>query len=385
MNKKGEATTAGNVATLIALIALFMVVYLLLLPQEDRDQLLFGNESRPRLNGVDFEDGVLLSEFVGKLIPGESPQIITHDIANANLFTNEETGLITLSDSVLVTRSLFGSNERKLFFNVDNSDDFLKAEIYMIVDSGSGNLIMKLNGNEFYNKEVRSGQIKAEIPLAYLSDNNELELSIGGFGSKTYQLRDLRLRKQAEVKNRVARRTFSIADEEKARMDRAVMRYSVFCNRNEDKTLKMFLNEKVLFSDVPFCNLKEEVIEIAPHYFDNGVNTLDFETEGDYVVEGIRIKTFAGREETPDYFFSLDTEDYTDVRRGIRNIIAVFEFSVLDDRKVFNMEINDNEIEVDTTDDLFLFVLNDYIEQENLIKLDAKNSFEILEFKIALE
>jgi len=198
-------------------------------------------------------------------------------------------------------------------------------------------------------------------------------------------LRNVKLRKQTEVKNRVARRTFSIADEEKSRMDRAVMRYSVFCNRNEDKTLKMFLNDKVLFTDVPFCNLKEEVIEIAPHYFDNGVNNLDFETEGDYVVEGIRIKTFGGKEETPDYFFSLSDEDYKDVRRGILDVIAVFEFSVLGDRKAFTIEINDNDIDVDTTDDLFLFVLNDYIEQENLIRLDAKNSFEILEFKIALE
>ena len=49
------------------------------------------------------------------------------------------------------------------------------------------------------------------------------------------------------------------------------------------------------------------------------------------------------------------------------------------------MEINGEEVNVDTTDDTFLVVLSDFVEQENLIRIDAKNGFEILEFKIVSE
>ena len=66
-------------------------------------------------------------------------------------------------------------------------------------------------------------------------------------------------------------------------------------------------------------------------------------------------------------------------------MVASFEFSLKDKRKNFILEINGEEINVDTTDDTFLVVLSDAAEEENLIRIDAKNSFEILEFKVVLE
>ncbi|MBI2507958.1 hypothetical protein HYV89_03320 [Candidatus Woesearchaeota archaeon] len=385
MNKRGvEGTSAGNVATLIALIALFLLVYILLLPEADRNELL-GIEDGKIKKDVSGVGDVLLSEFVGKVEPGDKAKRFLHEISNANLFTKEESGLMTLSENIKISKGFFSSKDQNVFFRIENPDDVLKAELYMVVDSGKGDLVVSINGNEFYRNEVSQGQVRIEIPLNYLANANNLRFSVGGFGSKEYILREIKLSKQEEIKNRVARRTFSVDAKEKAEMKSAIMRYSVFCDRDEKDVLRISLNDNLVYSDVPFCNLKEDSVELDTGLFKGGVNNLDFETEGDYLVEGINIKTFSGDEDLPEYFFSLNDDDFRRVRRGLNEIVASFEFSLRDDKKNFVLDVNGEEINVDTSEDTFLVVISDFIEQENLIRIDAKNSFEILEFKIVME
>ena len=384
MNKKGQGTSAGNVATLISLIALFLLVYILLLPEADRDKLL-GTDQGKDGKDVSGVGDVLLSEFVGKVEPADKAKRILHEISNVNLFTKEESGLITLSENIKISKGFFSNKDQSVFFRIDNPDDVLKAELYLVVDSGDGDLVVDINGNEFYRNEINQGQVRIEIPLGYLASANNLRFSVSGFGSNGFSLREVKLSKQEEVKNRVARRTFSVDAKEKAEMKSAIMRYSVFCDRDEKDALKISLNDNLVYSDVPFCNLKEDSVELGSGSLKASVNNLDFETEGDYLIEGINIKTFSGDEDLPEYFFSLNDDEFRRVRRGLNEIVASFEFSLKDDRKNFILEINGEEVNVDTTDDTFLVVLSDFVEQENLIRIDAKNGFEILEFKIVLE
>ena len=387
MNKRGEGTSAGNVATLVALIALFMLVYILLLPQDERAKLL-GTEN-PQFqydNGVDVTGNVLVSESPGKLSPTESPSIIVHDITNVNLFTSETSNLVKLSETVRVSKGIFGTEQKQnVIFTVKNPQDLLKSELFMIVEQGVGNLVVKINGNEFFNKEVQTGQLKIEIPSEYVIESNVIEFSVEGFGSKSYQIRDIRLNREEEINNRIARRTFSIDSREKSSMERAVMRYSVFCDRNEDNVLTINLNGKIIFSDVPFCNLEGETIELASNFFNSGINLIDFESNGDYVVEGISIKTFSSEDNLNEYFFTLDDDQYLKVRRGTSNVVAMFEYSLFDDRKAFVIDINGKELTVDTRDDTSLVVLTEFADKENLIRIDPKNSFELLSLKVIME
>ncbi|MBS3151633.1 hypothetical protein J4443_04595 [Candidatus Woesearchaeota archaeon] len=384
MNKRGQGTSAANVAVLIALIALFLLIYILLLPEADRERIL-GTDKEKAEKEVTGAGEVLLSEFIGNVGPGDKLERKVHEIANVNLFTKEESGLITLSENIIVSKGFFGGRDQNILFRLDNPADILKAELYLVVDSGDGDLVIEINGNEFYRNEVEQGQIRIEIPLGYLTDSNNLRLSVSGTGSKSYSLREIKLMKKEEINNRVARRTFPADAGEKADMVRAIMRYSVFCDRDEDKVLRVLLNDNLVYSDVPFCNLKEDAIELGAGLFKAGVNNLDFETDGDYLIEGITVKTFSGGEKLPEYFFILNEEDFKRVRRGLNEVVASFEFSLKDKRKNFILEINGEEINVDTTDDTFLVVLSDAAEEENLIRIDAKNSFEILEFKVVLE
>src|SRR3989344_1060620 len=118
MNKRGEGTSAANVATLISLIALFLLIYILLLPEADRNKILGNDQEQADKEATGVGD-ILLSEFIGKLEPGDKAKKITHDIANINLFTKEESGLVTLSENTKISKGFFGSKDQNVFFRVD--------------------------------------------------------------------------------------------------------------------------------------------------------------------------------------------------------------------------------------------------------------------------
>ena len=121
INKRGDASnSAGNVAVLISLIALFIIIYILVLPQQDREELLFG-EDGIAINGNKIDQKVLLEEFIGKVTVQENKATRKiHDISDVNLFTKQEAGLTTLSNNLIVSKSFFSSNPQYVSFNVDN-------------------------------------------------------------------------------------------------------------------------------------------------------------------------------------------------------------------------------------------------------------------------
>ena len=151
----------------------------------------------------------------------------------------------------------------------------------------------------------------------------------------------------------------------------------------ESNILKMYLNEYLIFSDVPFCNLRNEDIEIDGSYLKTGPNNLRFESEGDYIVEGINIKTVTQQERIPEYYFYIKEEDYKTVARGMKDVVVSFDFSVKDDKKVLELYVNENKIRIDTTKNYYDVTISDYIQvEDNIIRIEPKNTFNVVEFKI---
>ncbi len=109
------------------------------------------------------------------------------------------------------------------------------------------------------------------------------------------------------------------------------------------------------------------------------------ETEGDYIVEGIKINTVTSEERSPEYYFSVDEEGYRDVARGIRDVVASFDFSVRDDRKIMDVYVNENKVRVDTLKNSHHVTISDYIENgDNLVRIEPKNTFDVIEFRLEI-
>ena len=164
------------------------------------------------------------------------------------------------------------------------------------------------------------------------------------------------------------------------------MSFSVFCSRDEKDLLDIRVNGKSVYSDVPFCNLRRAEIEIDRDLIRGGSNSVTFAGEGDYALEQIEWQSLLRGERASEFAFVIDTDDYKDARRGIRDVFVVFDFALSNDLKTFDFFINEEEIEVNTFDDSFLITISDFLEDgSNLIKLRPRNSFDIIEMRVELE
>lgn len=388
MFKKGEHS-ASSIATLIAIIVAFMILYLLLIPQEDREELLYGNETKYDKGKVVGEN-ILFSEFLGELSPVKRAENLTHDIASVNLFSSSKKDILTLSNAISVSKGFFTTKSQNLMFELDSPEDVEDAQIYILVGKSIGNLIIRLNGNVIYNKDLEDNtQEIIKLPLDYLVKQNTLELISSRpkfiFGTNIHEIKYVKLRKQYNIKNRVAERVFSVPTNELKYVEKAILSYSVYCNLEESNILNIFLNDNLIFSDVPFCNLRSEDIEVDGSYLRPGPNSLKFETDGDYICEGIELKTITSEEKVPEYYFDIEKEDYKEVARGIKDVIASFDFSVRNDRKIMDLYVNERKIRIDTSKNYYYVTISDYVEaDDNLVRIEPMNTFDVVEFKIEI-
>ena len=391
-SKKGaETNNAGNIAVLVALIALFIIIYVLLLPPSARRELL-GDESGVGAGNNSGSGNVYFSRYLGELSPSTQVNTVYHNIPAVNMFTTNDKDLTTLSGYLQVSSAFIGSKSQNLAFNLDSPEDVKKASLYLLVEEADGNLILKLNGQEIYNNQLRANiQETIELPLQYLQGQNNIQLFVSSPGwmfwkTNNYKIRDIKLRKETKISNRIVERTISIPASEWGSIDKAILKYSVFCDREEDNILSIFVNDQLLYKDVPFCNIDADEIEVDKNNLVYGTNKIRFETmDGDYLIEQISLKTLLQKETRPEEVFSVSQDEYKDIRRGLKNVFAYIDFGNRGNRRLLNLDINGEVVEVDTDQDVYSLKISDYIKQGgNSIKIEPRNTFEIIEFNVEL-
>src|SRR3989344_2274559 len=143
-SKKGaETSNAGNIAVLVALIALFIIIYVLLLPPSARRDLL-GDESGVGAGNKSIGNGnVYFSRYLGELSPSTQVNRVYHNIPAVNMFTTNDKDLTTLSGYSQVSSAFIGSKSQDIVFNLDSPEDVKRAVLYLIVEEADGNLILR--------------------------------------------------------------------------------------------------------------------------------------------------------------------------------------------------------------------------------------------------
>ena len=383
MRKRGVETSAGNIATLVALIALFIILYILLLPQEDREELLYGEDGKVR--GFVGGEEVLFSEFLGELDPLKKSKEVTHRVVDVNLFTSSEADAVTLGEGLAISSGFLNDKSQNLVFGLEDVNVVEQTNLYLVLGEAKGNLIITLNDHEIFNNEVNTNtQRLINLPLEYLKEVNDIGLSVskGLFGNK-YEIKSAVLRKKLTSRVGDAVRVFSVPVSEMKDVSKAEFSYDIFCSSGEKNILSIFMNDKLTYSDVPFCNLEREKTEIDSSYLKSGNNEVRFSSKGEYVVSNIKIKTLLDEEKSLERHFGIEDEVYMDVKRGFKDVMLVFEFSISDDRKILDLYVNENLIEINTNEDTYYETISSYLKRDNnLIRLEPKNSFEVITFEI---
>ena len=390
---KKSQTQAGSIAVLIVLIALFMALYLLFLPQKERLELLGENQTnetgtqRTQGQGT-LTQGLLLSQSPGSLKPFEK-DTNTHDIDAVNLYVRAEPITIDLANSLTISKSLFSENKRELRFNIDDLNNLDQVTLFFLVNNAKGNLIISLNDVEIYNNKAQ-GLKSVTLPVDLIQKTNKLTFTVSSpgfniFAKNSYTLSEIKVRESFEITNTKEQRTFTLTASESGD---AKLNFFVFCNNPSSKgRLRVFVNNEEIANEVLGCASADKSIEIDKESLKEGKNTLLFEIDkGDYLVNDIKLEVNVEEGGSKTYKFSVTKKQFDDILDSGKEVKLSIKFNdVGDDVKKATININNNEFTLETKDlDYERFITSLIDEGNNFIKITPQSEFdiELLEIKI---
>lgn len=385
-SRKGDAN-AGNVAVVVFLIALFLAVYILLLPPEDREELLRDGNVTEEGKRVEAGRVVLLGQTPGVLKPLETEKAI-HKIDPVHLFLKDEPEITDLATSIRVKKGVFSEDVRKLSFHVESLGDLDKASLFFSVVEGEGSLIILLNGAEIFDEEVEGLQ-SILLPKAMLQETNSLEFRVSSpgwniFGSNSYSLRDIKVRENFELANTKEKRSFVLGGGEKGD---GLLSYKIFCNSaGKLSRLKISLNGREISNEVLSCRSATRQVDVAAGDLREGGNELLFQIdEGDYLLNEVQVEVQAEEGGSVSYKFALTEDEFRKIGDGEKEVELILEFADKA-RHRMTIAVGGDESSLDSEEKKVVQDITRLLrEGTNVLKLTPLNEVEIVSLRVSME
>jgi len=390
MRKRGQASAA---ATLVGIIGAIIIIYILIIPPEERQRILEGEEAVEAAREAAEEANETLYELMNpiKFLPLET-QEFEQTIPNVNIFIYEEGAELRRMDSLYTKKSLFGEKITTMDFEIADIANTQNILLNFLINDGEGRLIIILNGNEIYNNEIKTTNINPIELREYLKQGtNLLEFSVSSPGAafwKTneYSLQDLTI--TADLTRRDAqesRNIFVLTSDEKQTIEKVRFRFLPNCNILAVGRLDVTLNNVNIYSATPDCGYLT-IVDLTPNYFVAGENTLRFRTErGRYLIDQIKFTSEIKEVELPIYYFQLTEIEYERVQNESRNITLYMKFTDDVDLKQADIRINGELERLNQRDIEFEININDHVEEgNNAVKIDPDDPIDVVDFKIEL-
>jgi hypothetical protein len=387
--KKGQGypQTGSNVAVFVLLLGLFLAIYVLLLPPEDRQNLLYQNFSEDNNgNGISQKESIL--EQTPGILRISDEDTIIHKIDSINLYSKDEPKISDLASSLYLEKSLTTETKRNLIFNVNDLENLDTVNLVFLVNEGKGNLIINLNRIIIYDGKI-SGLANIILPKDLLQETNKLELSVSSpglniFGKNTYALTSIKIRENYELTNTRESRDFVISDQETGDGD---LKFFLYCNNQESGArLRIFLNNGEIKNEVISCTTAERTVEIDKEKLETGRNTLMFQIDkGDYIFSDVELEMETEYQGVVNYKFSITKSEFDDILSDDKEAILYMEFND-DDRKKATISVNGKEFSLDTSDIDYERDISRLVKEgNNFIKITPLEEFNVDLLRINLE
>lgn len=377
-----------NAAVLVAIIAGLIILYILFLPSEERIELLGENVSEE--GEEEEEENVLLSEKPGRF-QHLAREEVEHPIPTVNLYTREEAIVLKELSSVYVKNAWFDKESKEMNFTISDPDNARNVLMSFDATKHEGRLIIRLNGHEIYNNEVRVVNIPPiELLPEYLTVNNNLRFEASGVGAKFWRTNEYILQgfkvtaDITDVSTRESRNIFLISDAEKENIEEVKLRFTPYCDVKEVGPLDVLINNHNIFSGVPDCDMLK-AITFSPFYIVEGENKLVLKAErGHYIIDQISVKTKL--KEAPAYvhYFEISDEQMKKIEDGEADINLTFRFVDDIEEKEADLIINGRKArlpritDLEYSKDIDMYVL----DGTNSLKIVPATTFDVVELKI---
>lgn len=389
-NKKVQAS-AGAAATLLAIIAGLILLYILFLPPAERESLL-GDNNTATSEGEEVTDNesILLLENPGVIEYVKETEAI-HNIPSINLFSEPVSKVLRKQASAIAKRSWFSREDIVLNFKADDLKYIQNVLLSMRIQKAVGEMTITLNGEKIYSGATQNFQ-PISIEKSLLADDNNLVISVNPPGwrfwdSNKYVINDIQIIAEVlDVSRQESKNTFIITSTEKNSMKEAYLKFVADCETGKVGKLQILINNHEIYSAVPDCDGLNPNIGINPSYLLSGENLLVFKAEkGNFLIDQISVKVKLKEMVHPTYFFNIDDDVYKNIIQNKTRINLTMEFVNDIDTKEAKIIINGIETGLQQEERIFTKKINNFIKKgNNAIEIIPKTTLKILELKVFL-
>lgn len=388
VKRKGQASAA---AALIAIITALIVLYILFIPPAERESLLEGEEGEVG-EGVSVveENETLLLESPGR-IDFLSQKTIDHAVPTLHIFTRTEGLILEEKASLYIKKSVFSSKQANVSFRISDLANTENIVLSGGIKEGMGRLIIKLNGNEIFNSEVRGNIPAIDLPKKWLKTDNILEFSVSSPGimfwrTNEYSLENVRITADVtSIEAQSSRNLFLVSATEKNNLERVMLKFEPDCTDDSGR-LDVYINEYNIYSAVPDCGGGRMSLEFSPAYLKIGENELIFRiTKGDYFLSHITVQSELKTIDFPVYYFELTDEEYTEVGEGGAGVLVRLDFVDYTEEKKGEIILNGHVYGFSTKDIYWEEdVSEDVVRDNNGIQIRPRTTLDIRNLEVIL-
>lgn len=320
--KKGQS--GANAGVVVIIVTILIILYILFLPPAEREDLLSGGTgtgghstsgsgtSGTGTNGAQYM-GIVLKENVGTLYELSEDQK-DYEMSSFTIGTKTSAGIIKSASAVYVKSSAFQETRDTVRFEVDPdlTDNLILS---FNVDAGLGRLLITLNGNTIFNKELGEG---SSPPIYLDSDDlentNELVFSVSGPGLafwryNEYSIEDIKITgDQTDISGSEAVQYITLSNRDLEQVKSSRVRYLASCTERNVKNFELRFNGDRLFRGTPDCAVytylpidKEDLIA--------GKNEFEFRIEeGSVLVDRLQLENKLEDPDYPVFYFELNKD-----------------------------------------------------------------------------
>lgn len=379
------------------MIALFLAIYVVILPDQEKAELL-GEESYPgtfigseNIGSPKLAFRPLLSDSPG-LVKPYLQDVYQKNLASVNLFSLADQQYDTVTNNLHLESSTFSSDKAKYSFSLDNFEDLRDLKLLFFVVSSEGEMTIKLNGAKILSGEITSEMLPVVLPRSLLGETNELEFEVERpslfqfVSSNEYLLKDVVLIKEYLVQNNYEARQFVLDEEDLRDLNHMSLLFRLNCmTYNEEGRIKVLLNGILVHDSLAVCDAGVTEVDFSPSDLVIGRNVLEFFVDkGQYVLENPVVESDYSQKEFYKSYFTLNPNDVMDILNGADVMLeAGFFNDGLLKSGVFI--VNGYPVEFSTSRGDFVTDLNGLVyEGQNVITVVPDTVFEIVTLDIFL-
>ncbi len=387
-----KAQVGGPAAVLVAIVGLLIIVYLLFLPPESREEILYGNQTKENVTTETSEGTNLLLESPGRIEPSSMFKKYEdgRNLPDIVLKVSKEATVLKTMNPFYIKNNIFGSSTKDIIFEIQNVDKTEDVLLSFAAIRRSGRLIIKLNGEEIYNNEItKLNPSPIELPKEYLVNRNSLEFSVSSPGiafwkTNYYNLEDMKITGYVtDVSLQSSESLFDMTSFEKSNIDKESLSFYTECLSDDIGKMRININNVNIAEFVPDCGYARR-IDLPPSLFVIGDNKIIFSTEkGKYIIQQIKIVPDFKEVRYPTYYFNIKEKEYNKTQNNSLKVEISIRFTD-DSNKEFNFRINNIIKSVDTNDFEYEYLIpkEDLLLGNNAIKIEPVTALEISQLKI---